>query len=112
MIGRLFIFILITLVSRISLTQFAVIKIPDERKQSFLPENVFDNATEPTYSDTDGDDYAIDIVGDVIESQINLGCDDDIDIFGNVIGGEINYNCGNRLKTIVKVWDAITSIPS
>ena len=55
--------------------QYVVVRLPNEGTESKNPENIKTDVL-----NIDGDDYASNIIGDVIRSKITLGCENDVGV--------------------------------
>ena len=83
--------------------QYVVVKIPNEGEETGKRENITNHQTESFDSVMSGDDYALDVHGDLSGSKISIGCNDDADIHGVASHLEILYQCGKNLKSVMKV---------
>ena len=99
------IFLIYSILAKIltSSGQYIVVKLPNEGVENENTENITNNQTEPFDSEMAGNDYALDVHGDLSGSKISIGCNDDADIHGVATHLEILYQCGKNLKSVMKV---------
>ena len=99
------IFLIYSILAKIltSTGQYIVVKIPNEGEETGKRENITNYQTELFDSDMSGDDYALDVHGDMSGSKVTIGCNDDADIHGVASHLEILYQCGKNLKSVMKV---------